>query len=357
MRRLLLLALIGGLATSACGKKGPPVAPERRLPARVSALTATVQGEAVVLSWTNPASRADGTRLRDLTTLRVYRRHERRDGEPKPAMLARGKVIGFDQVATIRLATPVPAQVEGDRVRWTDPTPLTAGERYVYVVTALDSIGRSSPPSERAVAVFMAAPEPPGTLTAKPGDGEVRLQWAAPSSLIDGTPATGPLTYQVLRAASVEASLQAIIPRPIEATHFTDRGLENDQTYYYAVRAIRVEPQGEAGSELSSMVSATPVDLTPPSAPTDLVALPTEDAVRLLWNRSPEADLAGYLVYRAARPGGPYDRLTTEPIRTTLFTDRAVERGRTYGYVVTAVDQAARANESARSNEVTVTVP
>jgi hypothetical protein len=34
-----------------------------------------------------------------------------------------------------------------------------------------------------------------------------------------------------------------------------------------------------------------------------------------------------------------------------------VERGRTYSYAVTAVDRATRPNESARSNEVTATVP
>ncbi len=353
--RLLLLALVG-LAAAGCGKKGPPVAPERRVPAAVLGLTATVEGNAIVLTWTNPATRADGTRMKDLTALRVHRRAEPREAEPKPAMLSRGKVVGYDEVASIRLAEPAPAKVEGTRVSWADRINLSIGQRYVYLVTAVDGLGRSSPPSARLAVTFLAAPLPPQTLTATAGDSEVHLSWAPPPGLVDGSPLAGALAYQVLRAASSEAPLQPLTPPPTGIS-FTDRGLQNDQTYYYQVRAIRSEPTGRAQSELSKIVAATPIDLTPPSAPTSLVAVPSEGVVRLAWSPSPEEDVAGYFVYRAASPGNPYVRLTPVPLTTTVFTDRTVERGRTYSYVVTAVDRARRPNESARSNEVTATVP
>jgi len=106
--------MLVGLAAIGCGKKGPPVAPERRVPAAVSGLTATVEGPAIVLSWTNPTTRADGTRLKDLATLRVYRREEPGGAEPKPAVLSRGRVVGYEEVASIKLATPTPAKVEGN---------------------------------------------------------------------------------------------------------------------------------------------------------------------------------------------------------------------------------------------------
>lgn len=356
MRRLLLLALVG-LAAFGCGRKGPPVAPERRVPAVVSGLTATIDGRAIVLSWTNPTTRADGTRLKDLSVLRVHRREEPEHAEPKPAVLAWGKVVGYDEVATIGLAEPAPAKVQGNRVSWADRTTLSVGRRYVYVVTAIDGIGRSSPPSERLAVTFLAAPLPPQTLTATAGDSEVRLSWAPPAGLIDGSPVTGALAYVVLRAANTEAPLEPVTPTPITTASFTDTGLQNELTYYYAVRVLRREPTGLAQSEPTATVAATPTDLTPPSAPTNLVAVPAEDAVRLSWSPSPEADVAGYLVYRASLPGGPYVRLTPALLRTTVFTDRAVERGQTYSYAVTAVDRAPHANESARSNQVTVTVP
>lgn len=356
MMRLLLLALVGLVGVS-CGKKGPPVAPERRVPAVVSGFAASVEGSAIVLSWTNPTTRADGTRLKDLTTLRVYRREEPEDGAPKPAMLSRGRVVGYDEVAAIRLAEPAPARVEGNRVSSADRTNLSVGRRYVYVVTAVDGTGRSSPPSERLTVTFLAAPLPPRILTTTPGESEVSLSWAPPAGLVDRSPVTGPLTYEILRGAGAEAQLEAVTPTPITGTSFTDRRLQNDQTYYYAVRALRSEPAGSARSEPSATAAVTPRDLTPPSAPANLVAVPSADAVRLAWSPSPEEDVAGYLVYRASPPGDPYVRLTDLPVRTTVFVDRHVERGRAYSYVVTGVDRARLPNESARSNEATATVP
>jgi fibronectin type 3 domain-containing protein len=151
--------------------------------------------------------------------------------------------------------------------------------------------------------------------------------------------------------------LELLTPTPIATTSFTDRALENERTYYYAVRALRSEPSGTARSEPTTPVAATPVDTTPPSAPTNLVAVPSAAAVHLAWNPSPEEDVAGYLVYRASPPGGPYVRLTPAPLRAAVYTDRAVAQGQTYSYVVTAVDRAKRPNESARSNAATATVP
>ncbi len=349
---LLLLVVAAG-----CGKVGPPVAPERRIPIAVSDLSAVVEGPAVVLTWSNPGTRADGTRMRDLTTVRVHRREDAGDGEPKPALLSWGKVVGYDEIAAIRLAEPAPATIERSRVTWVDREKLTPGRRYVYVLTAVDSIGRSSPPSPRLVVNFLAAPRPPDGLTATAGEGEVRLAWAAPAFLVDGSPAPATLGYEVLRAPNATGGFAPVTPEPIAARDFTDRGLANGQTYYYALRAVRTEAGGRARSTLSAVAAATPVDLTPPAAPANLVAVPSETAVRLAWNASPEEDVAGYVVYRAEAPGTAYVRLTPTPITTTTYIDRTVERGKTYSYAVTAVDRAIRPNESARSQPVRATVP
>ena len=114
------IALLVALTLPGCGKVGPPVAPERRVPVAVSGLSAVVEGPAVVLTWSNPGTRADGTRMRDLTTVRVHRREDAGDGEPKPALLSWGKVVGYDEVAAIPLAEPAPATIEGTRVTWVD---------------------------------------------------------------------------------------------------------------------------------------------------------------------------------------------------------------------------------------------
>jgi hypothetical protein len=95
--------------------------------------------------------------------------------------------------------------------------------------------------------------------------------------------------------------------------------------------------------------------MTPPSAPANLVAIPAARTVRLSWAPSPERDVAGYVVYRAAGGGG-LARIGSTASPSTVFVDADVPPGR-YRYTVTARDAGARANESARSNEVTVSVP
>jgi predicted small lipoprotein YifL len=348
---------LAALALGGCGKKGPIVAPERRAPVPPSELRASVEERAIVVSWSNPRTRADGSRLRDLALVRLFRRDEVPDAPPKPAMLSGDRVVGYEEIARIALdaAPPAGVQLQGAGVSVTDRAGLSVGRRYVYVVTAEDAIGRSSPPSERLVVTFLAGPAAPASLAAQPGDKEVRLTWSAPASFIDGSPATGELRYVVLRAAG-DGALARVTPAPIAAATFTDTRLENETTYRYAVQAVRVDPAGTALGPASAEVAVTPVDTTPPSPPTRLIAIPSAGSVRLAWNPSSEEDVALYAVYRAEGTDAFIRIATIQPI-TTLYTDRDVRSGRTYRYAVTALDRARKANESARSNEVSVTVP
>ena len=172
---------------------------------------------------------------------------------------------------------------------------------------------------------------------------------------MDGGPATGALAYEVLRAAAADTELTAVATAAPGQLALTDRELENEHTYYYAVRAVRTEGGTTAYSAPSARVAVTPRKMTPPSPPANLVAIPSESTVRLSWSPSPEPDVSGYVVYRAdAR--GPFVRVGSTRTPTTTFIDRAVPRG-TYRYAVAAQDSASLPNQSGRSNEVTVTVP
>lgn len=348
---------VAALALGGCGKKGPIVAPERRLPMPPTNMHAAVEERVIVISWGNPRVRADGTRLRDLALVRLFRREEAPGVAIKPAMLSGDRVVGYDEIARIALdaAPPAGVQVQDRTVSVTDSAGLSFEHRYVYVTTAEDATGRSSAPSERLVVNFLAGPAAPSGLAAQAGDTEVRLKWEAPNSLLDGAPATGELRYVVLRAAG-DGGLAPITPAPVAGTTFTDRGLENDTAYRYAVQAVRVDPAGTARGPASAAIAATPVDTTPPSPPTRLIAIPAPGGVRLAWNASPEEDVALYAVYRA-EGADAFLRIATTLASATLYTDRDVQPGRTYRYAVTALDRAKKANESARSNEVSVTVP
>jgi hypothetical protein len=66
----VLLAVI--VATVACGKKGPPLAPFVRVPAAVSGVTAQRIGSDVYLSFPVPTANADGQEPADIAALEVF---------------------------------------------------------------------------------------------------------------------------------------------------------------------------------------------------------------------------------------------------------------------------------------------
>jgi fibronectin type 3 domain-containing protein len=315
-----------------------------------------VDEQSIVVGWTGPGTRVDGSRLRAIALYKLYRREEADGGAPKSAMLSSGRVVGYDEIAVIRPDSPAPASVQGSSVTWVDRRALSVGRRYVYVVTAEDTLGRSSGPSERLVVPYLAAPKAPRALRASPGDRRISLTWQPPAEMMDGSPAPGDLHYLVLRGVGTEGALAPITPQPVAGTSFTDPGVENDTDYRYAVRAVRVDPAVSASGEISAAVVAAAADTTPPAAPAGLVAVASAGTVRLAWNPSAAPDVAIYAVYRAGETGD-FMRIASTLAIATVYLDRDVRAGATYRYAVTALDRAQRANESPRSNVVSVRVP
>ena len=70
MIRIAILAAI--VALTACGKKGPPLAPFVRVPATVANVTSQRIGNDVYLSFPVPAANADGQQPADIAALEVY---------------------------------------------------------------------------------------------------------------------------------------------------------------------------------------------------------------------------------------------------------------------------------------------
>ena len=182
------------------------------------------------------------------------------------------------------------------------------------------------------------------------------MTWQPPAGLIDGSGLRGETAYVVLRGAGAEGALTPVMSEPVAGTAYRDTGLANDTAYRYVVRAVRRDGGLSAYGEPSAVVTATPVDSTPPAPPTSLMAIPSEAAVRLTWTGSVSDDVAVYAVYRAVG-GGAFLRIATTPAINIVYTDRDVKRGERYRYAVTALDRARTPNESVRSNEAVVTIP
>jgi hypothetical protein len=80
----------------------------------------------------------------------------------------------------------------------------------------------------------------------------------------------------------------------------------------------------------------------------------TGPSATLSWSPSSSAAV-GFRVYRSTQSGTAYTLLTSTLVPGTSFVDTTVAKGRTYFYVVTAVDD--QFERSGFSNKVFVTIP
>src|SRR4029453_18321552 len=148
------------------------------------------------------------------------------------------------------------------------------------VVVVGDSEGRLGPPSPRASVTYVPTGEAPADLVARAGGGGAPLVWLPPPRRIGRSAPTVLFPYEVLRAPSADGELKPVTPVPIGELVLTDRGLDNDHTYYYAVRAVQVASNTVVYSAPSPRVAVTPRDVTPPTPPANLVAIPSAATVR-----------------------------------------------------------------------------
>ena len=80
----------------------------------------------------------------------------------------------------------------------------------------------------------------------------------------------------------------------------------------------------------------------------------TAHSVILSWTAS-DSGVVGYHVYSGTLSGGPYVRMTSTPVNNSSYAVTGVQPGRTYYYVVTALNPSSQ--ESDYSSEVTAVVP
>jgi fibronectin type 3 domain-containing protein len=211
-------------------------------------------------------------------------------------------------------------------------TGLTNGQTYYYVVQAVNSAGPSANSNEASATPTCALPAAPAGLSATPGDSQVSLSWTVVSG------ATG---YNVKR--STNGSSYVTIAYGWPTTSYTDPGLTNGTTYYYVVSAV--SSCGEGAN--STQVSATPSAVTVPAAPTGLTATagPGAKKITLSWTGSSGA--TSYNVKRGTTSGGPYTTIATTT--ATGFTNIGLTSGKTYFYVVSAVNSAGTSPNSSQA--------
>jgi len=132
----------------------------------------------------------------------------------------------------------------------------TAAGTYKATLTVTDSASpvhtATSSVTVTATPVQGTAPGPPRNLTAKPGNGQITLNWQAPVSN-GGVNITSYKVYRGLSAGSETlltsggcSSLGAVLT-------CTDTGLTNGTTYYYKVSAVNAIGEGQKSNEVNAV--------------------------------------------------------------------------------------------------------
>lgn len=322
--RLAVSAVCVVLAfTGSCGYIGPVVPPSPEIPVAVINLSAVERGDQLQIAFTTPVLTTDFLPVKRLESVEV------RIG---PA------VTPFDSGKWEQTSKRYPSDVTIDR---DDPKPVAVnlkvpvsdwqGQKVSVAVRTATKTGNHMSQWSPPVTLDVIEPLKPPTVKVEATREGYKLAWN------EDRPG---LHYDVLRQGRGGMAPEAV--GVAENSEFVDTTSQWDTPYTYFV----VAKIDTAESLRSEGVAVNHPDTFAPMAPGGVAALAGPDSIELSWSRSPEADFKAYRIYRSVGTG-PFEQvgnLTNLP----TFSDRKVERGKTYRYAVTAIDQ--KNNESEKSS-------
>ena len=391
-----LILLIAGVA-SACGKKGPPLAPLHLVPSAVTEMSVRRVDETIRLRFALPNRNQNGPGI-DLDRVEIYAVNVPAGGEtppnrelltkpylvgevavkpppveggpdnpnPEDKRPAPGEIATFvDRMPTLPIVDPAAAKkktperaatpIDPARTQVVLPTSpaVVAGIKVadavrVYVLRGVTHGGRGGPPSARLQVPLGPGPQAPGGVVARNTEKAVILEWLPAVAALG---ASAP-TYNVYRPDFPE---QPLNPKPLGDISYEYSSADSGVEACFGIRSVDAAGAALVESPMSDLACVTPKDIFPPAPPKGLAATPTPGAVQLIWDANTEADLAGYIVLRATLPDEKLLPLTPAPIRDTVYRDSSVTAGAEYVYVVVAVDATTPVNQSKPSEPVRVT--
>jgi hypothetical protein len=294
---------------TACGKKGPPLAPVIQIPAGIDMITAQRSGSDVYVTLTVPAKNVDSSIPAHISRIEVYG-YTGRTAPPRTQWAALGDLVAtvpvitppdpkappapppdpgtgatvgtmitvHDVLTAQKLvqgridATPPPRQRGRTPITPVAPVPLPTVLHRYYIAFAFSEKGIPGPPSADADFPLFDAPQPPAAVHVAYTDTQVLLEWP-PSSGIIGflfnrqlPPEDPPLDARTLEPI-------ALPPAPANAVQ-----LPTGPVHYNVYREQEPDPLGPLDT-----VPLMPWMVTPPkpinAAPLDAMA--TTDPVEL----------------------------------------------------------------------------
>lgn len=189
----------------------------------------------------------------------------------------------------------------------------------------------------------------PANLTVISGQSVAVLNWAELSISTQGLIQLA--GYNVYRS-TVTGRNHALVATIGTTMTYADRGVSNNTTYYYVVKA-----RDTAGnlSQFSDEVSVVPTqDTVAPATPAGLTATSANTTAKLTWTLGSEDDLTGYLLYRQG-PSDPAPVLIATLGRIANYNDTGLTLNQTYAYILKARDAAGNISPSTNAVSLELT--
>ena len=338
-----------------CGKRKPPLPPIERVLQRVE-ISGFQRGDRVILSWKMPARNAPAGSILNISRADIYRLAEPLSS---PLSLSEEEFAARSVlIASVRIGDD---DFGLKTLSFTDRLEFAAQPvRLRYALRFVNANGQKAGYSNFLLVEPAAniASNPTG-LQAVVTQTAVNLAWTPPVANITGAGKLNVLGYNIYRSESETVPAKLLNRTPVTETSYSDQTFEFDKNYFYFVRSVSVGGEGTPTESLeSNIVRIQPKDVFAPSPPSAITIAATPTTISLFFAVNPEADVAGYRIYRTTDPdpaNASWTLLTKELLTTNTYQDETVETGKTYYYYLTAQDT--RGNVSERSEIVSEIVP
>ena len=356
----------------------------KRIP--ISVLPAILQGQDVVVTYTDPTIADDANAIQDIAGNDAATFTTGSGGVPVVtnsstvvAATAPGAPTGLTATAsgtTINLSWTAPASTGGsaitgykievssdDGMTWTDlvadttssattypHSGLAAGATRHYRVSAINTAGTggssgtdsatvgTTATDSATVGTTATAPGAPTGLTATASGTTINLSWTAPASN-GGSPITG---YKIEVSSDGGSSWTDLVADSTStATTYPHTGLTAGATRHYRVSAINTAGTGGYSGTDSATVGTT---ATAPRAPTGLTATASGTTINLSWT-APASNggsaITGYKIEVSSDGGTIWTDLVADTTSTaTTYPHTGLTAGDTRHYRVSAINTA-----------------